>query len=254
MLRHKRRLLVVGALLGVGCLAAGIAYAAIPGGDGTIQGCYTKAGGGLRVVDSASQCRGFEVPISWNQKGPKGDQGIPGAVGTPGTPGGQGPKGDQGLPGKDGATLSDITDLNGLACSTGGTAGTIAVTVGNRPINGTQAPVSFACETGVVSAFRLTLSASGRSDLCGDIVPCFYGGTLTVSVNGSNVNPPCSVRPSLSSTQCTYDLAPGSEVTISHTDLLLQGVFTWTGACSQSISTCSLVMNAPTVAGGDWTS
>ena len=55
-----------GITLGVAAAAAvavttGLAWAAIPGGDGTIQGCYTKVGGVLRVVDSASQCKSFEV-------------------------------------------------------------------------------------------------------------------------------------------------------------------------------------------------
>jgi len=32
---------------------AGTAYAAIPGGDGAIHGCYTKSGGTLRVIDAS---------------------------------------------------------------------------------------------------------------------------------------------------------------------------------------------------------
>jgi hypothetical protein len=32
---------------------AGTAYAAIPGGDGTIHGCYAKSGGTLRVIDAS---------------------------------------------------------------------------------------------------------------------------------------------------------------------------------------------------------
>ena len=33
---------------------AGTAYAAIPGGDGTVHGCYAKSGGSLRVIDAPS--------------------------------------------------------------------------------------------------------------------------------------------------------------------------------------------------------
>jgi hypothetical protein len=64
-------------------LAGGVAWATIPGDGGVIQGCYTKIGGILRVIDTAKgeRCLGIEVPISWNQKGLKGD---PGANGAPG--------------------------------------------------------------------------------------------------------------------------------------------------------------------------
>ena len=67
-------------------LAGGVAWATIPGDGGVIQGCYTKVGGILRVVDAekGQHCLGIEVPINWNQRGLKGD---PGANGTNGAPG-----------------------------------------------------------------------------------------------------------------------------------------------------------------------
>ncbi len=73
----------------------GIAYAAIPDGN-TISGCYTKITGALRVIDTSKnqKCLNLvEVPITWNQVGPKGDQGIQGS---------QGIKGDKGAPGPSG--------------------------------------------------------------------------------------------------------------------------------------------------------
>jgi hypothetical protein len=64
-----------------------IAFAAIPGADGVIRGCYQTANGNLRVVDSASDCRASEQSISWNQKGERGRRGRPGPPGPPGPPG-----------------------------------------------------------------------------------------------------------------------------------------------------------------------
>ena len=98
----------------VGALAAtvivvGVAYAGIPGSDGTINGCYLKVTGGLRVIDPAKNEKclpALETALSWNSKGVKGDPGAPGAAGAPGTPGAPGAPGAQGLPGKDGASGS----------------------------------------------------------------------------------------------------------------------------------------------------
>jgi hypothetical protein len=50
--------------------AAGIAYAAIPGDDGVINGCRHKTTGALRVIDSNASCNSSEIPLSWNQTGP----------------------------------------------------------------------------------------------------------------------------------------------------------------------------------------
>lgn len=101
MPRLKKRLLLVGGLLAVGFAAVGIAYAAIPDGN-TINGCYGKFGGVLRVIDTAKNQKcsnALEVPISWSQTGP---QGIKGDKGEPGTPGAKGDKGDPGQPGSAG--------------------------------------------------------------------------------------------------------------------------------------------------------
>lgn len=99
-------LLILGLLLAT---AGGIAYAAIPGNDGVIHGCYTNRGGILNVIDpSAGQrCSAFQTPISWNQQGPQGDpgpQGAPGPVGPQGETGPQGPAGPAGPPGPAGVS------------------------------------------------------------------------------------------------------------------------------------------------------
>lgn len=105
--RYVLRRPVAGALVALGVLALalfGVSYAAIPGSDGVVNGCYAKTDGlllghskgDLRVVDSGESCRSYEIALSWNQQGLKG---APGPQGLKGDPGLQGPKGDPGLPG-----------------------------------------------------------------------------------------------------------------------------------------------------------
>jgi hypothetical protein len=92
---HRGR---IPALTLVAVLAAvGVGYAAIPGTDGQIKGCYATTNGLLlgiphskgdtRIVDSGEACRSYETAIAWNQ------QGSPGAAGTNGTNGSNGVSG-----------------------------------------------------------------------------------------------------------------------------------------------------------------
>ena len=85
--RPARRigLLVTGAL----CLVTGgAAYAAISSSGGTINGCYQKNNGQLRIIDPATDsCRTSEVAITWNQVGPTGPAGATGATGATGPAG-----------------------------------------------------------------------------------------------------------------------------------------------------------------------
>jgi hypothetical protein len=80
---------------------AGIAFAAIPGSDGKISGCYAKQGGSLRVIDKAKgkSCKASERSLVWNQRGLRG---APGAVGKTGATGAAGPAGAPGAPGAPG--------------------------------------------------------------------------------------------------------------------------------------------------------
>jgi len=108
MMRRVSRaaVLIVGALV----IAAGVAYATIPSADGTINGCYDKKSGALRVIDSATAatCTKAETAVSWNMRGLAGDQGPSGPKGDtglkgdPGVQGGSGPKGDTGVQGASG--------------------------------------------------------------------------------------------------------------------------------------------------------
>lgn len=86
---------------------AGIALAAIPGGDGKISACYAKHGGALRVIDKTKgqACRASERRLVWNQRGLRGvpgSAGAAGANGAAGTAGAQGPAGPQGPQGPQG--------------------------------------------------------------------------------------------------------------------------------------------------------
>lgn len=112
--KHGLRMFLGAAAIFV--VGAGVAWAAIPGSNGVINGCYEKRTGILRVVDAETgkKCLSFETPISWNQaglqgptgeKGPTGDKGLTGdkgPQGDPGVAGDKGPMGDQGLQGDKG--------------------------------------------------------------------------------------------------------------------------------------------------------
>ena len=68
----------------------GFAFAAIPSTNGTINGCWERAGDGrnLRVIDTAKEsCKVDETAISWNQQGPIGPQGPQGPQGPTGRKG-----------------------------------------------------------------------------------------------------------------------------------------------------------------------
>jgi hypothetical protein len=60
---------VIGLTTLVAVAGATAAWGAIPGPDGTIQGCYHKTKGDLRVVDSPADCKPSERPLAWKQDG-----------------------------------------------------------------------------------------------------------------------------------------------------------------------------------------
>lgn len=109
--RPGRTAIVAGSAL-VLAAAGTVAYAAIPGADGTISACYatqdapkpllnlslggnapTYAKGDVRIVQPGESCRSYEVPITWSQNGLKGDPGDAGPQGPAGPPGPAGPAG-----------------------------------------------------------------------------------------------------------------------------------------------------------------
>lgn len=100
-------------------LAGSVAWAAIPGSSGVIQGCY-DSGGNVKVVE-ALPCPRSYTPFQWNQQGAPG---LPGANGTNGTNGTDGispqvtplPAGDVNCP-SGGAALTDADGTTAYICS-----------------------------------------------------------------------------------------------------------------------------------------
>jgi hypothetical protein len=93
---------VAGAIVAA-VLAGGVAWAAIPGTGGVIQGCY-DSGGNVKVVEALPCPRGHTA-FQWNQQGIqglKGDKGDPGPQGLTGPQGAKGDKGDTGASGTQG--------------------------------------------------------------------------------------------------------------------------------------------------------
>jgi hypothetical protein len=90
-----RKLIAVAVVAAGAAGVIGVAYGAIAGGN-TVQGCYQKVNGQLRVVADASECRTSEISLAWNQQGSKGEKGDKGEQGIRGPEGPQGPKGESG--------------------------------------------------------------------------------------------------------------------------------------------------------------
>ncbi len=68
-----KRLWILAAALALPLIIGGVAYASIPGPDGTIHGCYktsNPAQGAVIVVDSAASCPSGYTALNWNQPGP----------------------------------------------------------------------------------------------------------------------------------------------------------------------------------------
>src|SRR5262245_40598420 len=104
-------------------LVGGITWAAIPGDGGVISACYGKVGGVVRVIDLAKREKclpGVELPLSWNQQGPKGDPGTP-ATGPTVT---QLPPNDANCP-AGGAAITDAGGHTAYVCSAQPFAGTV---------------------------------------------------------------------------------------------------------------------------------
>lgn len=66
-------------------LAVGVTSASIPAADGTINGCYDKNSGKLRVIDAPGvTCDNNETAIIWSQTGPARPPGPQGPAGPAG--------------------------------------------------------------------------------------------------------------------------------------------------------------------------
>jgi len=154
---RRSALLVVGAI--VLLVAAGVAYATIPDGNGVYTACRLNGVGTIRLIDPSgpsssllSHCTKLETEVSWNQVGQKGDTGAPGvsptvtsvAVGDSHCPAG-------------GAAITDAAGSTAYVCS-GQFTGTLTspngdfslrITDGGVEITGPDAKVSLPSSGGV---------------------------------------------------------------------------------------------------------
>ena len=208
MKRSNLSAAVVGALAAT-TLTGGIAWAAIPDHDGAIHGCYTKVGGVLRVIDTAKgqKClANLEVPITWNERGPKGD---PGTAGVDGAPGRQGEPGPAGPPGPSGAASLDA--LDGTSCNLGAPSEGV-LDVHYEP--GTN-EISISCNA---PHLRVTRAGIGAGSVVSDPAGIDCGAT------------------------CQYHFRVGTEVRLTATPAD-GNVFTgWGGACTGTAA-CVVTMN-----------
>ena len=83
-------------------MAAGVAWATIPDGSGTIHSCYSASDKSLRLVDSGGCSKG-EAAVNWSQNA---IQGLPGPQGP------SGPQGDTGPDGLPGITVAKSVELD----------------------------------------------------------------------------------------------------------------------------------------------
>jgi len=103
-------------------VVSGIAYAAVPGSNGVINGCYSKTTGALRVINTAKKQRckaAKEIALSWSQQG---QPGVAGAAGREGSAGKEGARGQEGPPGPyPSGPLPSGKTVRGLYAVTGST-------------------------------------------------------------------------------------------------------------------------------------
>jgi uncharacterized repeat protein (TIGR02543 family) len=244
--------LITMSIVGVGAYATGI----IPASDGTINGCYDRTNGNLRVVATAGDCRTAELPIQWSQRGPRGEQGPEGAQGPRGDTGATGPTGPAGavasalhvrIAGSGAGSVSDKTQTVSCAptCDLPLPTGTLyhlTAAAANGPI-GTPASL-FTGWTGACSGATADCDVA----IAGDVTVtasfakvyrvqfAWMGtfslqstGVVTMTSGGAPIPVTCVIG------MCTGLAAPGSDVVINfHWDRVytLSQFAAWTGACA----------------------
>ncbi len=79
--------------------AAAAVAAPPPPSPNVINACYSRESGRARIVNSITECRREEKPLTWNIEGPAGPAGAQGPQGPMGLPGVAGPAGPAGVTG-----------------------------------------------------------------------------------------------------------------------------------------------------------
>jgi hypothetical protein len=187
----KRRDLIAAAAGAIAAtvLAGGVAWAAIPGPSGVIQGCY-DSGGNVKVVEALTCPRNY-TPFQWNAQGPPGTHGADGADGVSPSVS-QLAAGDANCP-AGGAAITDATGESAYVCSGENGedgdpfSGTFASPNGEYAISVTDTGVTLSRGTGVsiklagndveIRGRNLDLNADIRATLKGAAVAEVQGGT-----------------------------------------------------------------------------
>jgi len=236
--------------------ATGVVRLVDPALSGNLGRCITTAGVLQEIAVTWNQSGPTGAEGQPGAVGPTGPQGLPGLAGAPGAkgdtgpqglagqpgakgdPGGQGPqgvaglagpkgdtgpKGDagtQGPPGPAGKGVSDIADLNGVACDTGlPTQGVISVHVA------TDRSVTLQCDITTQETLSVTAQATDGA---------------TGSVTSTPVGIHCPSGPA-----CTHDFGFDTVVTLTAAPDAPVSHFTgWGGDCSGNLTfTCTVTMN-----------
>lgn len=227
---------------GVGCAIAGLVvgiagtgFASGSSGSPPIDACVGKLAGHVRIIDATGRCTALERPLSWNVAGPPGPAGAQGATGAPGEPGPVGPAGPRGEPGEQGvpgpagpagpagepgpqgpagAGVVSYDDLDGLACRTGTPrAGTIAITYDTTGVATTR------CVASDLHRLDVELTGSGVGTVASD------SGGLTCP------------------TTCDAEYGMGESVELTASTSGANRFVGWSGACSGSVPTCTVVID-----------
>ena len=199
--------LVLGATTGLGLVSANEPA-------GTIYACSQNNTGVLRLVAENQNCQPQETKLSWNIQGPKGDTGAQGPQGDQGPPGPQGEAGPQGEPGPPGAGLASLEDLNGVPCRVG-VPGEGIIEVAYE----TGGAVSISCKSTTLNALTVTKSGNGL---------------------GLVASTPAGIHCGLT---CSHFFEFDQSVTLTATANGGYAFTGWSGACSDTSSTCTVTMD-----------
>src|SRR6266511_312857 len=244
--------------LAVAALALGGATGGtLAGADGALHACaHPKEG--LRIVDSPQDCRKYEQPLSWNVQGPQGQpvdpgsagpagpagagpagaagpagppgvQGQPGPAGLPGEqgpPGPQGLTGPQGPAGEPGTQLDSISDLNGLACSSGSVSGTVSVSVAST------GEITLKCSLPTPSLRINEVMTGTSSAAANEFVEIVNAGSATADLSGYRL----VYRSATGSTDVTLATVPPATSLAAGARYVFGGS-AFTGTAAQSFTT-----------------
>jgi hypothetical protein len=234
----------------VGVAAAGVAFGAIPGVGGEIQGCYSKQGD-LRVVNAASDCRKGEKALAWNQAGQDGQDGQDGQAGQDGVSPTveQLVAGDPNCP-AGGAAITDATGSTAYVCSgQNGTDGTNA-----EPFSGTFTAGNFSIK--VASDGIVLKRTAGPSIELGDTGITIKSSTGDVVVKGLNATLEGTVSAEVKGTTATLEGGTNAKVTAGGITEIIGGLVKLNG-CGDPIarrgdlvSTTAILTGLPSVCAG----